>query len=285
MIDIILIVITLIALIIATISDIKTHEIPNYLSYSLIFIALAIKLSHSILTSNYNYFLYALIGLGAMYLFGTALYYTKQWGGGDTKLLMGLGVVFSTTPAFLIQTKIPFLLIILVNIIIVGAIYGLLTGIYLILKNLKKFLKEFKKILKLKCKIVISSLIISGILLITLVFIKDDRFKLFLTATILLINLYIYLWAGIRAVENVAMYKLLPVKKLREGDWVVNKIKKDKKIIYIPTVHGITKKDIKNLIKYKIKKVLVKEGIAFIPAFLIAVIITLIKPEIFLFFL
>ena len=282
MIDVILITITIIALIIAAIIDIKTHEIPDYLTYSLIFIGLIIKLSYSFLSNNFYYILYGLIGLLAMYAIGSLLYYTKQWGGGDTKLIMGLGVTL-TMPAF-IQSQFPFLLVLFLNIIIVGAIYGLIIGSILAIKNYKKFTQEFKKISKIKLiKTLELILFIISLPVLSLIFITNTN-KLIILILFITINLYIPLLTTIKATEKIVMHKIISIKKLRPGDWLIKPIIKNKKILVKPRTIGLSPNDIKILIKNKIKSVLIKEGIPFVPSITIATILTLIYPKIFFFF-
>ena len=103
MLDLILVIVTLIWLIFASLSDIKTSEVPNWLSFSLIaigiFIILARLTQSTTLTSLFWPAISFLIALSIALL----LYYTKQWGGGDAKLLMGLGLVFAVYPDFLLK--------------------------------------------------------------------------------------------------------------------------------------------------------------------------------------
>ena len=90
--------IALIALIIASISDIKTKEIPDYLSYSALALALFIRLIYSLLTGNYILIIYALIAALLAYLIGLLMFYARIWGGGDVKLLIALSVYLPTNP-------------------------------------------------------------------------------------------------------------------------------------------------------------------------------------------
>ena len=66
---------------------------------------------------------------------------------------------------------------------------------------------------------------------------------------------------------------------------ITKDIKINGKIIYNSKSIGIEKKQIEILIKSNIKRVTVKEGFAFAPAFLIGVIISLILKEIVLFWM
>ena len=70
-IDIILITLGIIALIITSILDIKTKEVPDTISYSLIIIGLSLRLIYSINTSEWNYLINGIIA--SLILFGFGL--------------------------------------------------------------------------------------------------------------------------------------------------------------------------------------------------------------------
>ena len=83
-IDIILLSIAFIALVIATITDLKTREVPDWLSYSVIFMGIGIRGIYSLATFDYMYLVYGLAGLGIFVAIAYAMFYTGQWGGGDS---------------------------------------------------------------------------------------------------------------------------------------------------------------------------------------------------------
>ena len=85
-----------------------------------------------------------------------------------------------------------------------------------------------------------------------------------------------YLVTALKSTELACMYKQIQVDKLTEGDWIQNDVYKNKKIIYKVNPYGADKKSIDALKKAKIKQVLVKEGIPFVPPFLLGTILTLI---------
>ena len=142
LIELILVIIALIWLIFATYFDIKTQEIPDWLTYSLIIIAIVLKLLHSLATNEWNFFYYGLLGGLIFFAIGSLMYYTKQWGGGDTKLLAGLGIAFTSYPRFLLNylnpnLNFPFLFTLFINILIAGALYGIIWTFVLAIKNKK----------------------------------------------------------------------------------------------------------------------------------------------------
>lgn len=275
--DILLMLIAVIALIFAAIVDIKIKEVPNWITYSLITSALAIRLIASLAVNEFYYFLYALIALAITFIIGNILYYTQMWGGGDSKLLIALAVVFATHPYF-IQIKYPFLFVLSVNILLAGAVYGFVYALVLAIRHRKQFINEFKKLNQNKrvrlMKII--SLLLGIILLISIFVAQHQIIKIILAGSAILIIFYINLWVAIKSVENACMYAKMPVANLVEGDWIAEDIKIDSKIIYKKQKTGISKKEIENLKKNNISHVTIKQGIPFVPPFLIGLILTLL---------
>ena len=73
------------------------------------------------------------------------MFKTRQWGGGDAKLIMGLGIVFATGPFFVKESYLPFLFMFVVNTLLLGALYGVVYSVVLAHKNRKKFVLALKK--------------------------------------------------------------------------------------------------------------------------------------------
>jgi len=76
--DIMLIGVALVALVFASVSDLRIKEVPDWLSYGLMASALGIRLIYSLLSSNWMYFLYGAIGLGSMTAVGMLFYYSAM---------------------------------------------------------------------------------------------------------------------------------------------------------------------------------------------------------------
>lgn len=277
MMDLLLVTVGITCLVIATIVDIKKREVPDWISYSMIASGFGLRLINSLTTKEWNYFLYGLIGFGVMVCIGLFMYYTKQWGGGDTKLIMGLGVIFATVGA-----KKLFLVDLFVNVLVIGAAYGIIFGMVLAIKNWKKFGEEVRRIMAKGRKLRIATLAI-GLAVLMSMFIVDDKLtKLILGISAAFIIIYVYLITLMRAVDKACMYKHLEVEKLTEGDWVAEEVKVNNKVICGPKDLGLEKEQIEELKKAKVKKVLVKEGIPFVPPFLIATVLTLILGNVIL---
>lgn len=276
--DIIITSVIVIALTIASLFDIKTREIPDWISYGLLFFVILTRALQSVLLQNHTYIIYSLITLAIFFGFGNLMYFTKQWGGGDTKLITSLGTAFAIKPSFILTASIfPFPIIILINILILGAIYGTIYAIILALKHSKEFKKEFKKVNSNKKirRIKISTLITVLIILAFSYILLPNNSKYLGGSLALLLLLLPYLIIFLKSVELSCMFKKLKPSQLTEGDWVQNNIYQNKEIIYKVNLYGIDKKSIEKIKKANIKSVLIKEGIPFIPSFWLGTIAAL----------
>ena len=74
-------IIALTALIIGTITDLKTREIPDWVNYSLIFIALGLRLIWSVVYYDVSFLIQGVSGFLVFLALAYLLFYTGQWGG------------------------------------------------------------------------------------------------------------------------------------------------------------------------------------------------------------
>jgi len=273
--DILLISLAFLWIFAASFTDLKKREVPNWLSFSLIFIALAIRGLAALIEKQPLYFLYGLTALAIFFLLANLFYYTRIFGGGDTKLLMALSVVFATKPSFIMELQEytllgfnePFLMIFLINSFVLGSIYGLVFSVVAALKN-KKFHKEYNKISK-KMRFIRTLFWLVAFVCLVFAFFSSKWF--FAIFAVLFVTPPLY--SFIKAAENSAMIKELSAREIREGDWITKPIRVKNRIIK-PSIHGLTKKDI-SLIKKSRKKITVKYGLPFVPVFLLALIVSL----------
>ncbi|MBT3984710.1 prepilin peptidase [archaeon] len=273
--DIILISVALLILIISSIWDLRTREVPDNLTIGLIVIALVIRLIHSIITREYTFFLYGLLGFGIMFIIALIMYRTKQWGGADAKLLMGFGAAFGTAPYFSNLT-LPFLLILFLNVIIIGGLYGLIFAIVLYFKNRKKANPLLKKELIKKRRLRNIILMIAVMILISSILIPILTIKALLIILALFLMAYFYISIFVKIVEKLSFIKQLPLERVTEGDWLAKDVYYKNKVLISKKHPCLTLKDIKLMKKNKIRNAWVKIGIPFVPAMLIATIVTIL---------
>lgn len=139
--DVVLSVIALIVLFIASFCDWKTREVPDWLNYGLIFAALGIRSIFSI-KLGWNILLSGALGFLVFFLIAMLFYRLRQWGGGDSKLLMGMGAVIGISLPF--DSSSLSLLWFFFSLLFLGSIYGLCWMFYVAIKEKKVFLKEFR---------------------------------------------------------------------------------------------------------------------------------------------
>ncbi len=263
--EIILITAALIFLIIASYSDLKKREVPDWLNYGLIFSALGLRFIFSFengWTVFFNGLFGLLICLGIAYFF----YFTNQWGGGDSKLLMGMGAVLGLGLNFDNFNFNLNLLWFFIGLLLFGALLGLFWSLSLAVKKWKKFAPEFKKLLTSVRKYHFL------VLLLSLAFLILTFFHRYFWPLIILPLGGFYLSCFVKSVEKSCFIKKLDINNLVEGDWLAQEISvEDKKL---PKGKAIEKQELWKLKglrqEGKLTKVLIKEGIPFVPSFLFA---------------
>jgi len=292
MIDVILLILGFLALIIGTYTDLKIREVPDYVSYNLIIAGIFLRLIDSIIKSEWSSFYFSFLWFIAFVIIAYIMFYSGQWGGGDAKLLMGLGMIFAIYPTFLLSyfnpdLSIPFPLTFLLHIFIFGAVYGLLWSLVLAIRHRKSFSESYSK-LRNESKLLrkISNILSYIFLLIALILLV---IKLYLFAILFIILgivplIFTFLFLFAKSVEQSSMIKYVGTKDLTEGEWIVDEIYHKNQYICGPKDLGISSEQISLLRKYKITKVKVKQGIPFVPAFMIAAIISLVFGNLFLIF-
>ena len=264
MFDLILAFVVVLVLFISSIIDIKTREVPDELSLGLIIFAVILKVIQAYF-SGWGILMASLIGFAVFLGISLVMYYSRQWGGGDAKLFMAIGIALPYFPEKLSflnpNISANFLLIIFINTLLFGFVYGMGYITYLYYKNkLKIKFKAKRHFLLMSIALVIASLFFN----------PELRILILILALIVLV--YPYLIILTREVEKKILTYRMKVNKLTEGDWIIKDVKIGNKLIYSRKNPGVTKKQIDLLKKLRIKEVLVKEGIPFVPAIFLGVL-------------
>lgn len=260
---------TLTVLGIASIHDIKTREVPDWLSYFLLATGLGASILQSVLFMQWSYFIISFLGFIAMVILACLLYYTGQWGGGDAKLLMGIGSILGLR-LILLPTLAYFIIFLFVGGALYGLLWSLILGLFHIEDIRKKFLKHTHE------KYVVFTTLFIGIF----VFFLAALYLELLSWLVMIIGAFIaimpLLFFYLKTVETTCFVKSIPVEKLTEGDWVTQPITHGVQTLYTPKKTGITQKDIDTLKTYKHLRATVKSGVPFVPSFLLAYLLLLI---------
>lgn len=247
----------------AVVQDLRTREVSNWLNFSLIGFVLAYRAFYSIHIGDWMFFVYGLLGILFFVALAYGFYYGRVFAGGDAKLLMGLGGIFPYRSFF----DIGFYGVVFIFVLfLLGAIYSLIYTLFLAFGTWNNFKKEFIKLFG-KWRIYFFSGFILSVVFVTLGLVwREVNFVLFGGFVLLLPLIFVYS----KAIEKCCMVKMVAVDKLREGDWLEKDVRINGKVIK-KSVHGLSLEEIK-LLKRGKKRVLIKEGVPFTPAFLFALV-------------
>jgi Flp pilus assembly protein protease CpaA len=263
-----LVVLAFIWIIIAVVQDFRKKEVANWLNFSLIVIALSYRAFISVFFWNYMYLVWGLAGFAVFFILANVFYYGRVFAGGDAKLLMGLGAVMGFS--LLLYENLQILLYFLFLLLFCGSIYGLFYSLVLSCKNKEKFSREFLKQFGKNKRLILVFLIPA--IFLTALFLIIGEYLFILLPAIIFFFPFLFIYA--KTIEESCMVKEVKAATLTVGDWLYKEVRvRGKKIK--PSWEGLTAEDLRVLRKSK-KKVLVKQGIPFTPAFLLAFIILIL---------
>lgn len=242
--------------------DIRTREVPDFISYVMIAGGLLINAAISVTSSTISNLIFLPLAVLLLFGFSYTMYTFGQWGGGDVKLMLGLSMIFTSLSLY---SNFSFVAL-FINMLIFGGLYGIIgTVVYgaIKIKKLSKFLTAYD------IPFVIAG---ASAIIVTVLFMPAPfNFLIAFSAFLLVSMRYIYVIA-----QNL-MFMDTPVGKLTEGDWLADDIKDDSgRIIVRKRPTGLVMSDIRKLKEHKIKAVLVKVGLPFVPGLLFGVAITLL---------
>lgn len=255
------------AILFAVIQDLRTREIANWLTFSLIAFVLAYRAVYSIYSNDFMFFIYGLIGVLLFVGLGYLFYYARIFAGGDAKLLFGIGGIFPYSSLFdYAYYGIGFVILLFTS----GVLYTLLYSSFLIRKNYNNFRKSFfEQVQKKRYFFVVSAILAIAIYLTR----SDYDYSLIIPLFAVFVLLSPFLFAYVKAIEKSCMIQLISPDKLTEGDWLERDVYVNGKLIK-KNFAGLNFNDI-ILLRKKGKKVMIKTGVPFAPAFLIAFVILL----------
>lgn len=248
----------------AILQDLRRREVDNIWSFSLIAIALSYRAVVSVFVWDHWFFLNGLIGFLIFLGLGNLFYYSRMFAGGDAKLVIALGTILPLSYSWIANLKIFGLFVF--GFLLGGSIYVFIWSLFLVVFNFEKFSKSYNKNFKLN----------KYIFLISVLFVVfwvgfSYFFGIELVYTGLIFLLFPFLFVYAKAVEESCMIKLISPDKLTVGDWLgENVFVKGKRIK--AGWDGVSESELE-LIKAKYRrKLLVKYGVPFTPAFLLGFI-------------
>jgi len=267
-------------LIAATITDLRWREVPDWLSFAGIGAGIGIGAIKSLSLGDPSPFLHGMIGLGVGFALALLMFYSGQWGGGDSKMIMAigalLGINFTLTDTFLAFVS---------NLILVGGAYGLIWTLGVGIQHRTKVIRRVRKQFSSRGILLPQAGLIGiGLLgLASAVFMTQDPAIRFAGIGLsLLFPTMFFATILLKTIEHCCFIRSCPVDDLTEGDWIVKEIHVKGKRICGPKDLGITREQIQHLRKLGVRSVQIKEGMPFLPAFLLAFLLTIAIGNVFM---
>lgn len=273
----IVVLVTTFVLIASSLADLRTGYIPDEFSLGLVGIMLLIAVSYSAYTGNALYLISSfLVGL-LYFVLGYGLFYIGEWGGGDVKLISGVGASLGFISQLFPITEglLPYYLDYLVNIALVSAPYVILYTLLLGLMNPGIFERFFMYLNDLKINIL---LLLSFIPAISAYFMGLRG----LVPFYLLVPVFVLLSVYLKSVEEEGLQKDVDVENLDEEDVVAQDLVVDgEKIASKRDIVGLTQEDIEKIQELaqegKIPdRIRIKWGVKFAPIFLLSYLLSIL---------
>jgi len=242
--------------IVAGLWDLRTTEVPDEIPVLMSAIGVLYWLFISLTSGEYLNLIISITSGTFLLIFGMLLYYKGQWGGADALILAAIAymIPFHNGEIFIFSY--------LPNLFIVGSAYMILYSVILGFMNPNTFKYFVSDVIKnIKYVLGIPSVFGAFILFSQYKFGRIPDNSLFM---MILVSGLVLFWRYAVIVEQKIFRKRIPVSKLKEGDVLDNMIWR-----------GLSHSEVKKLIKNK-KYVIIKEGVRFIPAFPLALIVTVL---------
>ncbi len=263
--------IAILSLLIASYTDIKTREVPDWLSYALIMAGIGIRGIYSF-EEGWFVLLNGILGFSVMFLIACLLYYSRQWGGGDSKLLMGMGALIGITYPF--DPSSLTLLWFFLSLLFIGAFLGLLWMVAIAVKAGRPFWASFIGEIRKKGLMYLLLTLLTIVLILATVYVVPLWPLIFFPLGITSLFIFVSL------VEKKLFTKAVDPSLLTPGDWLAKEIVvKGRMVVRKKTLDEDDLSTLRKLAaEKKINRVFIKEGIPFVPSFLCAYIVVLLIP-------
>jgi len=252
-------------LILASYFDLKTGEIPYWISFPFIYSGLFLSLYHGDINNlQYTKFINAVIGGAILFVFGFIAYRFAFLGGGDVMLFTGVGICIANMGGTVLNEN-PFISFIF-DLGIASIIWGLVYGFYMTIKN-KEILVKFKE--KMRFPFLLLIILNFVIVLLSVFKIKSE------ILLILIIEIFFLIMTFFKIVEK-HMIKEIPTEYLNEEDIICEDlIIKEKNL----KNKFLSQEEVDEIKKIK-KTIKIKQGVKYVPAILLAFILFLIYGNI-----
>ncbi len=276
---------------IAAVWDLKTTEVPDYVSIITAVSGLLVNLAMWQFTGNFMYFLASLVVGITFFALGWLFFMTGVWGGADAFVMGAVGFAMPVLPETFSPLSLatwPFALTLLMNIFIVGAVYTLLFAIFKGLRD-KSVVEEYFRDIKNYWKTIILVFIAYCFVIIGISrylwsekFLMDSLTYIAVSGPFLLGMLLIYRF--LKVVENVGMTNEIDVEDLSVGDVLAEDVQLEEGSVSSEKIVGLSEENVEE-IRDSVDRVKVRSGVMFVPAFPVAILLSVTVGDLLFLFL
>jgi len=258
-------------LLVASYFDLRTGEIPDRVSFALIGSSLLVAGVDSVMSSNFDLILNSLVVGMAYFAFGYLSFWLGQWGGGDVKILAGIGCCLGYLGSLGVFSEglVPYFIAYFVNLGLVGWPYVVLYSLILGVMRPESFTRFLSLLRRKRTIILVAASFLPPIAALSM----DIGI---LGIVYLALPVFVVLSIYLKAVEKVALQKTVRVSELREYDALAEDLVVDgKPIAGKRNIEGITKEQLNEIKKLaeggKIpQEIRIRWGIKFVPILFLA---------------
>ena len=250
-------IIALLGLAIAGTWDLFTTEVPDEVPYVMLVAGIFIWYINALTFGDFTPLFYSIISGTISLSIGLLMYRQGAWGGADAWLLAATAFLLP------IYNGNIFIFNFVFNLLVVGSAYMIVYSIALGFMNPHVagiFYKDMKGNMKL---------IIPPFLFAFMFAIYEPRF----TSVLLIIGALLVFWRYAKVIESHVFRKRIKSSQLKPGDVTEDMIWR-----------GLTDNEIREIRKKK-KYVIVKEGVRFVPAFPMTLVVTLLYGNLLIYFI
>jgi len=242
----------------ASMMDLKRREVDNWLNLFLIVGSFVFVGFGAILSGDLDIIFHAGFLFVVMFVVMNLFYEGRVFAGGDAKLLLAMTMFFICSSFYgsIINVGV-FLLFLMIS----GSVYGLVYSLVLWIRDFEKINEEIASQVAGR-RSQVAGLVGIGVVLFLFGFVN---FMFFMFGIMFFVFPLLFVFA--KGLENVSMIREVSGSELREGDWLVDDVKVGGRTVKADW-DGLSLEDI-DLLKKK-KGILIKDGLPFVPAFLIA---------------
>src|SRR3989344_2832398 len=199
----------------ASVQDLKTRIVANWICFSMIFFAMGFRLFYFLFYGDQWFFYNGILGFLLFLVLGNLFYYGRVFAGSDAKLMISLGAILPVSTN--LTNNFFLVMIFLLVFLLTGAAYRLLSSIWIAGKNLGEYKKELRYEFKRSKKQIIFSIVLGIIILLA----SFNYNQMIFFALLVFLIPYFYIHA--KAVDEFCMIKSINSRELTEGDWLYEK--------------------------------------------------------------